>query len=313
GAPPLTSVAMLRIETLRTLSGADSKAITVMLDAAEAHDGFPPLSDHLLLELERPGPDFVALKAVDDANETFAGYAQLAKTNDSTAIEIVIPPGGRDDFESVTTQLLRTALDVVASEGGGTVYWWVHHPDERVDAVARQVGLRLGRRLLQMRRPLPITETTSVDTRAFVVGRDEAEWVRVNNAAFHDHPEQGGWTVATLEQREAEPWFDPAGFLLHERDGKLAAFCWTKVHADVEPPMGEIYVIAVDPEFHGLGLGKALTVAGLENIAARGLTVGMLHVDAANTAAMGLYTSLGFTVHHEDHAYVADNTRSAHP
>ncbi len=91
------------------------------------------------------------------------------------------------------------------------------------------------------------------------------------------------------QQREAEPWFDPAGFLLHERDGKLAAFCWTKVHADVAPPMGEIYVIAVDPEFHGLGLGKALTVAGLENIAARGLTVGMLHVDAANTAAMGLY------------------------
>ena len=88
-------------------------------------------------------------------------------------------------------------------------------------------------------------------------------------------------------QRKAEPWFDPEGFRLHERDGKLAAFCWTKVHSDTSPPMGEIYVIAVDPTFHGLGLGKALTIAGLDHLAARGLTVGMLHVDGANTAAIG--------------------------
>jgi mycothiol synthase len=186
------------------------------------------------------------------------------------------------------------------------VNWWVHHPDQHADALAAGEGLTLGRRLLQMRCDLPLAEHATVPTRAFVVGQDEAEWLRVNNAAFHDHPEQGGWTLATLQQRESEPWFDPQGFRMHDRDGRLAAFCWTKVHSDTEPPMGEIYVIAVDPALHGTGLGRQLTLAGLDHLAGTGLRVGMLHVDAANTAAMALYTSLGFTIHHADHAYTGE-------
>ena len=80
--------------------------------------------------------------------------------------------------------------------------------------------------------------------------------------------------------------------------------------------MGEIYVISVDPDFAGLGLGRALAVDGLDHLAATGLTVGMLYVDAANTAAVGLYRSLGFTEARVDRAYVtrvppsADRRRS---
>ncbi len=303
---------MWRIETRRKLDDNEFELIAQLLADASAHDGFPPLSDHLLVELQRRGPDFAAVVAFD-STDRLAGYVQLARANESTAVELVIAPEDRDKLDELAPPLLRSALDVVRTDGGGRIYWWVHHPDEHVDVLASGVGLQLARRLLQMRRPLPIAETTAVETRTFVVGQDEAEWVRVNNAAFHDHPEQGGWTIEMLQQREAEAWFDAAGFVLHERDGKLAAFCWTKVHRDATPPMGEIYVIAVDPVFHGLGLGKALTIAGLDNIAARGLTVGMLHVDAANTAAMSLYERLGFTVHHEDHAYVADIIRSGPP
>jgi mycothiol synthase len=299
---------MWRLETRHKLDEHEFATVSALLVEAEKHDGFQPLSDHLLVDLEEHGGQgFVAVLAYGETG-TLDGYAQLASANMSTAIELVIAPSERPWVDELASQLLRVAKEVVAAAGGGRINWWVHHPDEHTDVIAAAVGLTLGRRLLQMRRSLPIDVPGMVETRSFVVGRDEEEWLRVNNAAFHDHPEQGGWTIETLRRREAEPWFDPAGFRLHERDGKLAAFCWTKVHTKTDPPMGEIYVIAVDPAFHGHGLGKALTIAGLEHLAAQGLTTGMLHVDADNTAAMSLYERLGFTVHHADHAYLADIT-----
>jgi mycothiol synthase len=78
------------------------------------------------------------------------------------------------------------------------------------------------------------------------------------------------------------------------------------VHDDTEPRLGEIYVIAVDPDFQGLGLGRALVLAGLDSLARRGLTVGMLYVDRTNRGAVHLYEDLGLTVDHVDRAYVTD-------
>ncbi len=110
---------------------------------------------------------------------------------------------------------------------------------------------------------------------------------------------------ATLAARVVADWFEPDGFLLHERDGRLAGFCWTKIHRDVDPPVGEIYVIGVDPDAQGGGLGRALTLAGLHSIARRGVHTGMLFVDADNTAAVTLYERLGFVVRRRDLAFTA--------
>jgi mycothiol synthase len=200
---------------------------------------------------------------------------------------------------------LAADLAEVAAGGGGPVFVWVSNPTEVDDELATAAGLALGRDLHELRIPLP-AESTDLEWRPFRPG-DEAEWVEVNNRAFSWHPEQGGWTVELLRERLAEPWVDLDGFLVHERDGRMAGFCWTKVHADHDPVLGEIYVIAADPDFHGLGLGKALTLAGLQWLHdARGITVGNLYVDATNTAAVNLYAKLGFTLHHVDRAYSGD-------
>jgi mycothiol synthase len=201
---------------------------------------------------------------------------------------------------------LAGALAAVAADGGGPVQWWVTEPTAvTVDAAARH-GLEAGRDLLQLRVALPADAPKPIALRSFVVGQDEDDWLAVNNRAFAAHTEQGGWTRADVAAREAEPWFDADGFLLHHDPvtGRLAGFVWTKVHERPER-LGEIYVIATDPDFGGRGLGRALTLAGLDDLHTRhGIDVGMLYVDADNAGAVHLYESIGFTLHHTDRAFV---------
>jgi mycothiol synthase len=213
--------------------------------------------------------------------------------------------------EAAVTEALQAAVAAVAAKGGGPLRVWVHGDGPAAlrtvaGPAARATGFELERTLLQLRRPLPVDElmVPTVATRAFVPGQDDEAWLAVNNRAFATHPEQGAWTPEELARRLAEPWFDPAGFLLHEEEGRLVGFCWTKVHDHLDPPLGEIYVIAVDPAAHQRGLGKRLVVTGLDHLADRGLRHAMLYVDAANQPATHLYDRLGFTLHHEDHAYV---------
>lgn len=182
---------------------------------------------------------------------------------------------------------------------------WVEPADEHTDRAASEAGFRPGRELLQLRRSLPVGEAVTIRTRPFEPGRDEQAWLAVNNRAFAWHPDQGGKTRRDLERTMAEPWFDAAGFLLHERDGRLAGFCWTKVHRDEDPPLGEIFVIGVDPDLAGRGLGRALTVAGLDHLYRHdGTPVGMLYVEADNERAIRMYAGLGFEVHHRRRQYV---------
>lgn len=235
-------------------------------------------------------------------------YAHVARHHDGEwSLEAAIRPGTPD----VRVHLLRAAFAEVASRGGGHVTMWLHSPTTEDDELAKQCGLAPERDLLQLRVPLPLAEEPDwpdgVKVRVFVPGSDEGAWLAVNNRAFAGHPEQGNWDLATLRRREAEPWFDPEGFLLaFDADG-LAGSCWTKVHP-ARPPqepeaLGEIYVIGVDPARQGTGLGRALVVGGLDSLASRDISAGVLFVDADNTAAVGLYTALGFVTHRLDRAY----------
>ncbi len=298
---------MFQLEVKRRLDGDEVGAVQVLLDAATHHDGHHALGEHQWLDLVHGGrAGFAGIVATLAEHPHPIGYAQVSRSDtrdDDWSLELVIAPHHRED-ESIASELVEEALALVKREGGGRVHLWVSKPQPWHDRVASTHGLQRGRDLYQLRRRLPTGLPSDLTWRPFEPGRDEAAWLEVNNAAFATHAEQGEWTPDVLAEREEMEWFDPSGFLLHEGDdGRLAGFCWTKVHADHDPPLGEIYVIAVAPWAQRQGLGRRLTLAGLDVLARRRIGIGMLYVDAANTAAVKLYVDLGFTLDHVDRAY----------
>lgn len=305
---------MVRVDVRRALDAPEVDAVHALIEAATVADGHRPIDEHAWVDLVHGGRRVhAALLAWDDGHPHPVGFAQLTGGGRDWALEYVVDPHHRLPGSTVGQDLLEASLAEVGAAGGGHVHLWVNKPTARHDELAAAVGLRRGRDLYQMRRALPTGIPVDITTRAFVPGADDAAWLEVNNRAFAWHPEQGEWSAETLAARQTEPWFDPKGFLLHEIDGRLAGFCWTKVHDDHDPPLGEIYVIAVDPDFGGRGLGRALTLAGLDHLASQGLRHAMLYVDATNATAVRMYVSLGFAVDHVDRAYVGDVTPTAEP
>ncbi len=305
---------MIEFEIKRNMTPQNIAEVTQLLDAVEKVDGRRPLNDHLWIDMRQGGrPGFAGLTARHHRTAEPIAYCQISRGNDSWALDLVVDPLHRDKTDELGTALLSEAAKIISSEGGGHVHWWVGDPTFEHKTLAKKINLRTGRTLLQMQVALPLTQqaltaTTRVATQSFRVGVDEEAWLAVNNRAFNDHPEQGAWTKQLLRSRQSEKWFDPQGFLLHfsAATGDLAAFCWTKIDRESDPKIGEIYVIAVDPQFHGQGLGRSLTVAGLDCLTNAGATTGMLFVDQDNTAAITIYEKIGFTINYRGQAFVGD-------
>ncbi|WP_346620267.1 mycothiol synthase [Blastococcus montanus] len=278
----------------------DVAEVLALLRAATAADGVRPVSEEAELRLQHrsPGGRDLVVRTGDGA---LAGYARI---DDGTA-ELVVHPAHRRRGHG--TALLRQLLDLTAER---PLSIWAHGDLPGSAELLAPHGFTRARVLLQMR--LPDLTAAAVDPNPalpedvrvlpFRRGRDEEAWLRVNARAFAWHPEQGRMTREDLELREAEPWFDPEGFLMAWRgdphaDGELLGFHWTKVHPPgdaAEDAVGEIYVLGVDPGAQGLRLGRALTDLGLAHLRGRGLGEVLLYVEEDNTAAVGLYEGRGF-------------------
>jgi mycothiol synthase len=286
---------MVAVIEVERLEAADVAAALRIFNDATERDGVHPLSEEALLRL-RDGAGALLLRDGD----RLLGYA----TRSADVAELVVDPAerGKGHGRTLTRELL--ARDVPAA--------WAHGELPSARALAAEFDFERARALWRMSRPLagPSSEPLpdyrvpdGVVLRAFRVGADEDAWARVNGRAFADHPEQGAWTARDLQRREQEPWFDPAGFFVAERtaDGSVLGFHWTKA----EDGHGEVYVVGVDPDAQGMGLGRTLTLAGLYHLRDAGLSEVILYVDESNAPAVALYRSLGFVHSGTDAMYRA--------
>ncbi|MFG2715809.1 mycothiol synthase [Streptomyces goshikiensis] len=293
-----------QIVTLDELTEEQAAAVLTLIEDAARTDGTTAVSEQGRLQL-RGGPREGIRHLLLTDGGRLSGYGQLEDTDpvEAPAAELVIHPAlrGRGHGRALGQALLAAS--------GKRIRVWAHGGKSAARHLAQVLGLTLFRELRQLRRPLGAQAESlpdpalpaGVTVRTFVPGADDAAWLAANAAAFAHHPEQGALTQRDLDDRIAQPWFDPKGFFLAERDGELVGFHWTKIHSAER--LGEVYVVGVRPGAQGGGLGKALTAIGLRHLEAAGMPTAMLYVDADNPAALAVYESLGFTTHEVDLMY----------
>lgn len=291
------------------LDAQEQQQIRELVWLATEIDEVAPVGEQVLRELahSRTG-HLLVTGGHPDGGQTIVGYLNLASPQDDTfgMAELVVHPQARR--RGVGAAMIRAAL----SKTAGRNRFWAHGTLESAQATASALGLVPVRELVQMRRSLHDIAAPAVPDgvriRTYAGSADDAELLRVNNAAFAAHPEQGGWSATDLAERRTEAWFDPEGLFLavDERTDALLGFHWTKVHPE-QPGLGEVYVVAVDPSAQGSGLGAVLTSVGVaflaRRLAAAAHPTVMLYVESDNTAALRTYRRLGFVQHSVDTAY----------
>lgn len=283
------------MDAVTALEPTDHRAVTDLARRCQEADQVNPLNEAAHLALT--GDTTRHVLTYDD--DRLIGYAQLAP--DQTA-QLAVDPEHRR--RGIGSQLVAALPDATA--------FWAFGLLDSARGFAAARGWRLSRELLIMRRPLTELDEPrtpeGVSLRTFEPGRDDAAWVRVNARAFAHHPEQGRVTIADLRARMDEDWFDPSGFFVAERtaDTDLLGFHWTKIHPAAENvlgderPVGEVYVIGVDPDASGGGLGRALLATGLSHLRDAGLDDVILYVEADQTRVVRMYESASFGVIHRD-------------
>lgn len=291
------------IESIPTPTPAQVAAVDELVREATTADRVAPLNEEAQLRRHDPGGrDLLQVLARLDGR--LAGYALAAvDSSDAPAVlECVVAPAYRR--RGVGTGIVRHA---VAALDGRRVHAWAHGDRPGSAELAGATGFERVRVLLQLRTQLvePLAEAPTPDgvsIRTFRPGADDAAWLRLNARAFADHPEQGSMTQRDLEARMSSDWFDPAGFFLAERGGTLVGFHWTKI-ADPNEPVGEVYVVGIDPAAQGGGLGLMLTRHGLVHLQQQGVRAVELYVEGDNAAALSVYRRLGFTESARDVMY----------
>jgi mycothiol synthase len=302
----------MSVQHLATLQADQRQQVLDLIQRSAIFDNSPPIAEHILLHL-RHGGDKSDSHLVHQEQSKVIGYAHLDQTDlvAGPSVELVVDPDHRSF--GIGKQLLSKAVEIC----GQNLRLWVHGENEAAAALADSFNFEKIRAVLQMQKQLTDIEKLpkmdpKIIIRSFLPGLDSNDWLSLNNKVFKDHPEQSDWQLSDLNHRLGEEWFDERGFFIASLNNQMIGSTWTKIHGALTHDhggshdhlaIGEIYITAVDPDYSGSGLGRALTITALNYLKYQGLTDAMLYVDFDNTRALKLYNSLGFTESGKDILY----------
>jgi mycothiol synthase len=291
------------LQHLNHLSNSQQESVLSLIKAAHDFDGTPAIAEHVLLHLRHGGDKSDSHLAIEENKEVIA-YAHLDTTDlvAGPSVEAVVHPQHRG--KGLGALILKEAIKIC----GDKTRIWSHGDLPAAKAIAASLKLeRLWSNLLMSKSLGEIQPVTSkYPIRTFIPDLDNQAFLDLNNKVFVNYPDQGGWSEDNLKVRLNESWFDDKGFFVAEDMGELIGFCWTKIHGahthshtggdddHGHEALGEIYVLAVNPDYKGQGVGRDLTITGLNYLKYQGLNNVMLYVGVENKPAFNLYKSLGF-------------------
>ena len=206
--------------------------------------------------------------------------------------------------ESVAMKLIGRAISRARELRVKRVH--VNVPEGSVGArkLFTKIGFRFIRRFLELDLDLSevyVPNTDRIESRYRHLKRgDEDKLVQIQNRSFADTWGFNPNTVEEIVYRTGLPNCSPEDIILVCDGDNVIGYCWTRIYVgEAELTInrkGRIYMLGVDPDHRGRGVGKEVLMAGLAYLRSKDVGIVELTVDGKNEAARALYGSAGFRV-----------------
>ncbi len=233
----------------------------------------------------------------EDADGRLAGFA--AWQIYWAVLDYFVRPG--EHQHTVETGIFSWAMErfqeLDAKRGRPLPYWVEFREDdaERQRVVEAQ-GFLIDDdyQYIHMLHPLtePLLEPTlppGFTIRPLAGEREVNAYVKLHRAAFESTSMTYDWRLRTLQMPQYQPELD---IVAVAPDGTLAGFCVGWLNS--ERHLGQVEPLGVHPNFHHMGLGRALLLESLRRFKAHGADGVLVETENERTVARNAYESVGF-------------------
>lgn len=205
--------------------------------------------------------------------------------------------------KGLATELSHYALHRARELGARVAHVNILQDNVAAKSLLSKLGFRFVRRFLGLR--LRLSQAHLLEVEHTLMCRhlqhgEEDKLTQLQNRSFANTWGYNRNTVDEIIYRTNLSGCSPKDIILASEEGKPVGYCWTTMsleeNAATGTSKGHIYMLGVDPDYRGQGVGRQLLLAGLSYLKSRGCKVAELTVDSQNRAACVLYESVGFKI-----------------